>query len=346
MDRTDRQLLHAGQIDPRASYARIGAALGVSEQTAARRYQRMRSEGVLRVIGLTDGEQLGQTNWSVRIGCRPGTASTLADVLARRDDVSWVSIAAGGSELSALVRGYAGSGSVDGGPEQVDLLNRLPQASNVLSMSARTTLHRFVGQGAVDWIGLGDLLDDAQRDRLLDRHEPPAPTGAPEPLSAQDQPLLDVLARDGRASYATLAAATGWTQSRAARRVCALQSAGALYFDVDVAISLVGFRSVANLWLTVAPAHLVDVGQQLADHIEIAFVAAITGSANLIATAVCRDAAGLYDYVTTKIAAIDGVRQMEISPVLRRVKQAGSLVERGRLSDPAPPGRRRRVATD
>jgi hypothetical protein len=39
----------------------------------------------------------------------------------------------------------------------------------------------------------------------------------------------------------------------------------------------------------------------------------------------------------TKIGAVAGVRQLEISPVLRRVKQAGTLMDGLRLASLPPP---------
>ena len=48
----------------------------------------------------------------------------------------------------------------------------------------------------------------------------------------------------------------------------------------------------------------------------------------------CRDVEALYEYVTTKISAAAGVRQLEISPVLSRIKQAGSLMDGQRLATP------------
>jgi hypothetical protein len=41
--------------------------------------------------------------------------------------------------------------------------------------------------------------------------------------------------------------------------------------------------------------------------------------------------------VTTRIGAISGVRQLEISPLLRRVKRAGTLVDGPRLAVGPPP---------
>jgi len=61
-------------------------------------------------------------------------------------------------------------------------------------------------------------------------------------------------------------------------------------------------------------------------------VSAITGACNLIAAVICRDTEALYRYVTTRIGAAPGVRQLEISPILRRVKQAGTWMDGPRLA--------------
>ena len=322
-DALDRRIIHALQLDPRVSFARVAEVLGVSEQTVARRYRRLRGDGLLRVIGLVDPRAVGQSEWLVRVGCRPGGIGRLAEALARRDDVSWVTLSAGGSEIVCSVRSRSA--------QQRDdlLLQRLPATSQVLSMAAHAIMHRYVGGESSDWTGYGGLLTSGQIEVL--RPEPPGHPGEPVTLQPGDTPLLDALARDGRCSYAALAAATGWTQGRVTRRLAAMRGAGVLYFDVDLATELMGFATAAYLWLTIEPARLDAVGEEIARHAEVPFASAISGSANLVASMVCRDTEELYRYVTTKISAVTGVRQLEISPVLRRVKQAGSWMEGPRL---------------
>lgn len=337
IDDLDRRILHALQIAPRAGFARMAEVLDVSEQTVARRYQRMRTEGLVRIFGRADPERLaGTTLWTLRIGCRPGTTDSIADALARRPDTSWVSVAAGGAELTCQVE-------IADADRNLSLLHHLPRATNVLTFSAHQMLHRFVGRGEVDWVAVGHDLTPEQR-ATLRAGTAAGPEGGRDPdagraergaeLRPEDKPLLAALARDGRASFAALASATGWSQRQVAHRVAALTASRALWFDIDASIDPIGFRAVAILWFTVAPRHLEAVGKRLADHPELAFAAATTGSANLLATALCRDADALYRYLTTKIAAIKEVRTLETVPLLNRVKQAHYLVENGRLKDP------------
>jgi DNA-binding Lrp family transcriptional regulator len=76
----------------------------------------------------------------------------------------------------------------------------------------------------------------------------------------------------------------------------------------------------------------------------VAFAAAISGPSNLMASVSCRDLDQLYRFATSSVGVIDGIQAVEISPVLRHVKQAGAIVSRGRLRDaPAPPRRATRA---
>jgi DNA-binding Lrp family transcriptional regulator len=329
IDRLDQQLVRALQLGPRAAFSAIAAELGVSEQTVARRYRRLRRGGVLRVIGMVDPRALGQQDWVLRVRCRPDGASQLGLALARREDVAWVTISAAGSEVVCALHARSQA-------ERDDLLvERLPQTTAVLGIAAAVVLHRFAGGGASEWVGLRDALSPTQVKRLSAR--PAAAVGEPASLEPADHVLLDLLARDGRTSYALLARASGMSEGRVIRRLEALQSSGALYFGVDLAAGTLGYPTSAYLWLSVAPAQLQATGIALAEHPEVPFAAAISGPANLVASVTCRSLADLYAYVTSKLGALAGVQSLEISPVLRRIKQAGALVEGDRLAPPDPP---------
>jgi DNA-binding Lrp family transcriptional regulator len=137
---------------------------------------------------------------------------------------------------------------------------------------------------------------------------------------------MSELARDGRASYAELAEATHWHESTVRRRVEELRAAGLLYLDVDVDEAAFGVKTQANLCMSVTPARLAAVGSALAQHFEIPFAAATTGSSNLIASVLCWDDQALYRYITERIAALDGVTALEVVPTIRNVKRAATVL--------------------
>ena len=211
---------------------------------------------------------------------------------------------------------------------------KLPLPSrHVIDLTAFSVLHAYVG-GVYEWTGFEDPLTDEQIAALS--HESARIATTPVALDPEDDLLFAALATDGRLSYAELAGVTGWSESRVARRVEALRSAGALYFDLEIATELLGHPVSALLWLGVAPADIAHVGESLAREPETAFTAVVTGPANLMVAVTCRDTAHLYRFLTDRVGALP-VRTLETSTVLRRVKQAGSLMDGPRLTDPEPP---------
>jgi hypothetical protein len=110
-----------------------------------------------------------------------------------------------------------------------------------------------------------------------------------------------------------------------------LVASGQAYVHTDVATELLGFPVAASLWLSVAPAELEHVGAQLAALEQTPFVAAVSGPANLAASVVCRSNTELYGLLTDEIGAIRSIHSAEVSPVIRRIKQAGTVLHGPRL---------------
>jgi DNA-binding Lrp family transcriptional regulator len=150
------------------------------------------------------------------------------------------------------------------------------------------------------------------------------PAGDQVALRPDDDLLLAELARDGRAPNSALAAATHWHESTVRRRIDELQQAGLLYFDVDIDDAFFGVSASAMLWLAVDPAHLEAAGRAVAAHPEVPYAAATTGPTNLVISAVFRDTRHLYEYLTTRLTGLPGVRSVETAPIIGTLKRAGS----------------------
>jgi len=80
--------------------------------------------------------------------------------------------------------------------------------------------------------------------------------------------------------------------------------------------------------MSVVPAKLDQVGRALADRAEVPFVAATTGSTNLMAAVLCRDDRSLYEFITGDIALLDGLIHIETAPVMRAVKMKATMASR------------------
>ncbi|HEY6498343.1 MAG TPA: AsnC family transcriptional regulator [Streptosporangiaceae bacterium] len=320
LDEIDRSLVHALQVAGRAPFAVIAAALGVSDHTIARRYRQLRSQGVLRVVGLPDSGRLGRTDWFIRLRCVPDSALPIARALARRDDISWVMLTSAGAEITC----QASVGSRD--QRDALLLGTLPRSRQIVQVDALSVLRTFFG-GATGWNGRTSALTEAQAGLIEGPGgSPPAPA-EPVVLDPQDEKLLAELRKDGRTAVTDLAAVLGCSQPAASRRLDRLISSGALFFDVEIAPEHLGYQVEALLWVTVAPGRLEDVAMTAAQHPHVALAAATSGATNLLLGIGCRDPADLYDYVAHGLGPIEGVQAVQTAPVIRTVKRAGTLIE-------------------
>lgn len=322
-DLFDRRLAQALMIDGRAAFSRLATVLETTDQTVIRRYRRLHGAGLLRVLGLPVGSRVGLFESRLRIRCVPGAALAIAEALARRPDTGWVKIYSGGTEVGCLVSSRTRE------DHETLLLQKLPRTQQVTGVSAHNMLHRYTSSPG-HWLGPAELSDEQIR-----ALQPPAVSHEDTVrLDDSDHAMLSVLARDGRAGYPELAKATGRSESTVRRRLEYLRGHGALSFDVEILPVHLGYQMEAALALTVPPSDLAEVGRALADHPQVPFVAATTGTTNLAATVLCRDQHALYTYMTEGIGTLTSVHQLEVVPVLRHVKRAGLLSDGNRLSDP------------
>lgn len=313
VDSLDLKLLHALEVAGRAPFSRIAEVLGVSDQTVARRYRRLHNNAALRVVAVRDGIRLGQDQWMLQLRCAPDGAEVIARALAKRPDTAWIALASGGTEVICMTRVRS--------QDEYErlLLSKLPGTSSIVEIRAHQILCRFYG-GPVGWLS---------KFRALTRQEESALQTAPVPvtsqdarITAEDEPLIALLERDGRATYPELQRATGLTEPVVKRRFSQLLSSGALFMDIEFDAGRFGFGTRAVLWVTAAPDALEEAGSALAARPEVAFAAAVAGGAcNLVAVVLTRDSAELFRFLTREIGGLAGIRHFETSPVLRHIKQ-------------------------
>ncbi|MFK4221684.1 Lrp/AsnC family transcriptional regulator [Streptomyces sp. NPDC019890] len=312
-DTLDRQLLLALDIDGRAPFSRVAAVLGVSDQTVARRFRRLRADVGVRVVGVRDVERLGQERWMLRLRCTPDAAFAIARALARRPDTAWIGLASGGTEVVGMIRMRTR------GEHDELLLGKLPRTPSIVEIRAHQLLHGFYG-GPAGWLGKQGALTPEQAEALRPVFEEPSASGVTR-ITEDDEPLVAALEADGRASFAELQKATGRSESAVRRRLDQLLRSGALFIDVQFDSDAFGYGTRALLWITAAPSALEAVGRALATHPEVAFAAATAGHCNLVAVIVCRDTASVYRYLNESLGRLAGVQHVECAPVLRTVKQ-------------------------
>jgi len=319
LDDLDHRIIHALYLDGRVSFSRMAEVLGTSEQTIARRYRRLRDEHGVRVVGQLDSQRLGRSDWAVRIRCTPDAATPVATALAKRPDTGWVQMTSGGTEISCMVNAH------DEQQRAALLLEQLPASSRIVGLEAFCLLHVFTSATSAAPGAEGLTPEEVDRLALPSRDTGQTADRAVALLPEEDWPLVRALEKDGRATHRELAARTHLHESTVRRRVEELVASGTLYFDLDVDSGLLGLRSRANLWASVAPSALMAVGAALTEHREVPFVAATTGRTNLMASLACTDDIALFEFLTREIAVLEGVTHLETSPVIRSMKMHTTL---------------------
>ncbi|MFT4108599.1 Lrp/AsnC family transcriptional regulator [Propionicimonas sp.] len=220
LDETDSRLLHALQIEPRASWQELAPVVGADAATLARRWSRLRGEGIAWSTGYRPPGQMAL----LELECEHGRLQAVAEGLR--------------ADREAIVVDYS-SGSRD--------LLVLAQADDLASMSQYSVdrLGDVPGIRAVRTHLINELLIEAVSWRLrsltpaeVHRIPPPRP---PRPRAAKTVPqdleaaLDEELASDGRAGVGAIAARTGFAPQRVSDAIATLRAQGRLRFRTDIA---------------------------------------------------------------------------------------------------------------
>ncbi|TQM14032.1 Lrp/AsnC family transcriptional regulator [Pseudonocardia kunmingensis] len=311
----DRKLVAALQVNGRASWKQVARALDATESTVARRGQQLLESGVVGVTGVLDHLRCGLgISLQVRMRSRPGTANAVAEALAVLPETRFVTVVTGSADVAAefVVRDHHEVTRV--------LVEELPRPDDIVETESMVVVRKF---SAVEEWDTGLLAPEATALLRADR----ARTGhrewsEPERLTPQEFAIARLLADDGRAGYAQLAAAVGVSESTAARRVESLVRRGCLRFRTLFETPLVGLDVEFMQWLVVEPGELENVGARLARLSSTQYVSATTGRFNLCLHGVLPGYGDLYHYMTEAVGALPGVRTADLTLQARALKRA------------------------
>ena len=316
LDDLDRRIVAAVQADPRASWSKLSAAVGVSETTVLRRVGRMREANLLIVTAVPDPLRCG-LGQPVHVYFRtaPTRGHELAAQLADRPDVRYLSLLAGTHDVMCeLIM-----------PDKSDLerlvTTDLPGAGAVMTSSTAVVLKQF-------------KTEDQWSEPLLDPEpavtspDSAASDGArrkrrrAEPLDEVDVRLIAALREDGRRSFADLSTDLGLSETAVARRIAALRADARIDFVAMVDPSALGFELEVIMHVHVEPARLEATAKAFAATRPVRYVAATTGVGDLTCDAVFRDADDLFTFTTETVGKMRGVHSVDTELVLKAVKRA------------------------
>jgi len=103
LDDANRAIIEALQHDGRRPYGAIASEVGLSEAAVRRRVQRLREDGIMQIVAVTDPLQLGFTRQAMVGISVEGDVRAVADKLSALAEVDYVVMCAGSFDLLAEV---------------------------------------------------------------------------------------------------------------------------------------------------------------------------------------------------------------------------------------------------
>jgi len=312
----DRRILMALQINGRASWKQIAQALDTSESTVTRRGQQLLNNRVVAVTGVLDHLRCGLgISVYMRFRARPGRALALAEALAKQSTPRFVTITTGSFDVAVEV-------VVKGHREVMTVLGELESIDDVVESESIVVIRKFSAFEEWDPGAFGELATGILRGGGAVTDYAHRQWVEPVRLTEQEFAIAKVLAADGRATYAAIAARTGISESTTARRVESLVRRGCLRFRTVFEAPVIGFELEFLLWLTVEPGRIDEVGEQLAKKSSTRYVSATTGRHNLILQGVLPSYGDLYNYTTHVIGELPGLVSADLTLQVQTLKRA------------------------
>ena len=141
-------------------------------------------------------------------------------------------------------------------------------------------------------------------------------------LDAVDRRILALLVEDGRMPAAEIARRVGKVSERSVRyRLKRLQQAGVVRICAIVNPTALGYTTIGDVAIDVAPGSLQDVADQLVDLDQVSYVAGSVGDGDLLVQVYARDPEELLRLVNEVIGAIPGVTRVRTTIVPWKLKE-------------------------
>ncbi|MDI3404177.1 Lrp/AsnC family transcriptional regulator [Streptomyces cavernicola] len=319
IDETDLSLVHALQLDPRAPWTKVGAALDLDPVTVARRWARMADAGLAWVTPqMGQGQSARAFTAVVEVHCEAGRSLEVAATLARQPHAFTVEHTTGSRDLLVTVAL----------PSLATLSRYLVESLGALPGVRETRSHLVTSVHAQGGDWRPRALDPQQRAQLATDGPERATTAGTRRLTDQDRQLMLLLCADGRAPLTDLAAELGVSVSTVRRRLHALAAGGDLELRCEVAQPLSGWPIATWLLAEVPGAEREEIARQLAELPETRVCLGLTGSrGNLSYSAWLRsldDAERLEQLLAQRFPRLV---VLDRAVVLRFVKRMGRLLD-------------------
>ena len=304
LDDLSRRIVGALQVDGRASWRRIAAALGESPRTVARRGAALLESGAVRVVSLPTHVP----SHVLRVRCDPDRVLQVAEsVSAWRESVFAYSLTSAPEMVAELMLEF------DDVPAL--MTERVLALEGVRDYSLRPIVHCF--KTVARWRA-GGITEDEIRD-LESTATVPEQYRPDLVLDDVDRAVIDVLVRDGRIPLEDLARAVAVSEATLRRRLDNLRAVGAVHVRAVVEPAALGLRVEAVLQIECSPGRATRIGALLTDSPWVRYAVLTLGDRVAFADVAAPDLASLQDL----ISSLDEAQDLKADLVLEAHKRSG-----------------------
>ena len=139
-------------------------------------------------------------------------------------------------------------------------------------------------------------------------------------LDDLDRQIMKLLRHDGRLTYAQIARTVGVSEPTVRKRIDRLVQGGAIIIMARVNPAPIGFPIDAFIGVRAVRGRVMEVGEKLAAMENVAYVAYVAGSFDIMIEAFLPDTEGLFKFLNEDLEAVDGISYTETWNVLRTEK--------------------------
>ncbi|MFD4236258.1 Lrp/AsnC family transcriptional regulator [Streptomyces sp. NPDC058542] len=314
LDAADLGILQYLSRRPRASFAEVGARVGLHERTVARRLGRLLESGGVRFIADLPNEYLGEGMVvELAVRCAPGFLEEVAKALATRSNVRSVEVATGDLVVLAEVTVADETALV----EMVDrTVGRMP---GVLDIHSAVVLRLLLT--AADWAPY-EAEPSPLRRLAIEGGRPPPPIT----VDPSDRELVRLLGEDARMPMSALATRLRLSESSVRRRLNRLMASHVFHLRLFAEPAVLGYPVETRFQLEVRHAHLDAALRRLSREPSIRHLVVTTGRSNVLGYASHASTAGMHDFHARAFAELTGLREVRTALLMRTYRRAGRSV--------------------
>lgn len=141
------------------------------------------------------------------------------------------------------------------------------------------------------------------------------------PLDDFDRAIIEAMRRDGRTSFSQIAEQLHVSPGMIRMRYNRLVELGYLKVVAVTNPLMMGKRTMAMIGVRTDGRKMLEVANQLTAFDEVVYVIVVSGRYDLMIEVFCRDHEDLLNFLTEKLAKVDGVRETESFMHLKIVKE-------------------------